>query len=51
MEKRTRPDGSEREILLGTPYRIRTIVDTNIAVAFSAGRYKAQTEAAAARPY
>ena len=45
------PDGVEREVLLGTPHRVRTILRTNINTACGAGRYRRQVETAAARPY
>ena len=50
-ETRTRPDGSTYEVLLGSPYRVRTILRTNIQTAYSAGRYRRQRETIAALPY
>ncbi len=47
----TDKQGNKRTVLLGTPHRIRTILRTNIASAYSAGRYKRQRETIDARPY
>ncbi len=47
----TDAEGNKRTVLLGTPHRIRTILRTNIAAAYSAGRYRRQRETIASRPY
>lgn len=44
-----RADGTE--VMLGSPYRVRTIVRTNIQTAYNAGRYRRQREVMAARPF
>jgi SPP1 gp7 family putative phage head morphogenesis protein len=44
------PDG-ERPPLLGSPSRLATIYQTNLQVAFMAGRYVGMMEAVNARPY
>ena len=47
----TDKQGNKRTVMLGSPHRIRTILRTNIAAAYSAGRYKRQRETIASRPY
>lgn len=45
------PEGQEQLVQLGSPRRLRTIYDTNMKSAFSAGRYKAMLESIETRPY
>ncbi len=40
-----------KRVQLGSPWRLRTIYDQNITSSFGAGRWKAQTENKAIRPY
>lgn len=47
----TDEDDKKREVMRGSPHRIRTILRTNINTAYSAGRYRRQRETSAARPY
>lgn len=43
--------GSKDGVLLGSPYRVRTILRTNIQTAYSAGRYRRQRETVSDLPY
>lgn len=45
------PEGLDQEVQLGSPRRLRTIYDTNMQSAFSAGRYKAMLASTDTRPY
>ena len=43
--------GEKDGVLLGSPYRVRTILRTNIQTAYSAGRYRRQRETIDTLPY
>lgn len=45
------PEGQEQQVQLGSPRRLRTIYNTNMRSAFSAGRYQAMLEASETRPF
>jgi SPP1 gp7 family putative phage head morphogenesis protein len=47
----TGPDGTEQKVQLGSPYRLRTIYQTNMQSALMAGRWQGHEETALDRPY
>jgi SPP1 gp7 family putative phage head morphogenesis protein len=46
-----RPDGSQKEVDLSAPWRLRTIYRTNMQTAYMAGRYKGMKDSARLLPY
>ncbi|HNX76093.1 MAG TPA: phage minor head protein [Candidatus Rifleibacterium sp.] len=46
-----RPDGTQKEVDLSAPWRLRTIYQTNMQTAYMAGRYKGMKDSARLRPY
>ena len=47
----TGPDGKQKEVTLGTPRRLKTIYDTNLRQAHSAGNWQQVQRTKASRPY
>jgi SPP1 gp7 family putative phage head morphogenesis protein len=46
-----RPDGSQKEVDLSAPWRLRTIYRTNMQTAYMAGHYKGMKDSARLLPY
>ncbi|PKL44328.1 MAG: hypothetical protein CVV41_06735 [Candidatus Riflebacteria bacterium HGW-Riflebacteria-1] len=46
-----RPDGSQKEVDLSAPWRLKTIYRTNMQTAYMAGRYKEMKGSTRLRPY
>lgn len=47
----TRPDGSQKEVDLSAPWRLKTIYQTNMRTSFMAGKYKGLKDASDVMPY
>lgn len=47
----TRPDGSQKEVDLSAPWRLKTIYQTNMRTAAMAGQFKGMKDAADVMPY